>query len=96
MTGSQLSQHRPALLKRQRTDTWNGILLLRQTQAWKMLGLSTGTLENENAQFLQTLHVHSPFEHRGVHSLLLSHVQPVFDRLNVSKIAMGVVYNIIR
>lgn len=59
-----------------------------------MLGGSTWKLENKNDQFLQPLHVHSPFEDRQVHSLLLRCVQPVFYRPCESKMAMDVAYNI--
>lgn len=57
-----------------------------------MLGLSTGTLEDGNDQFLQPLHVHSPLEDKQVCSLLPSRVQPVLYRPCETKLAMDVAY----
>lgn len=59
-----------------------------------MLGLSTGTLENRNGQFLQPLHVHSPSEDKQVRSPLLSRVQPVFHRPCETKLAVDLAYKI--
>lgn len=71
-----------------------GILLPRQIRAWKTLGLSTGTLEDGNDQFLQPLHVHSPSEDKQLRSLLLSRVQPAFYRPCETKLAMDLAYKI--